>query len=195
MALRPTTDVYNALLEGLYWDGRINTAKRIFNEMQRSAEKFLNERAFASHFPDAGRLENARKLFNHIPRKRLVPNVVTYNTMIRGLFSNKMFLEAAKLIIKTEEEGCLPNSKTYDTIINGFLGGKETGKALQFLRKMYGRHFASSDSTVINGGSGGKETGNALQNLRNMLKNLEETRKIFSPSDSIIYSLVKTLCR
>ncbi|XP_026432381.1 pentatricopeptide repeat-containing protein At1g62590-like [Papaver somniferum] len=178
-----------------------NTAKRIFNEMQRSAEKFLNERAFASHFPDvvtyililngifqngkmeeavklfesmespvdidmynilihgfcqAGRLENARKLFNHIPRKRLVPNVVTYNTMIRGLFSNKMFLEAAKLIIKTEEEGCLPNSKTYDTIINGFLGGKETGKALQFLRKMYGRHFASSDSTVINGGSGGK---------------------------------------
>ncbi|XP_026432373.1 pentatricopeptide repeat-containing protein At5g41170, mitochondrial-like [Papaver somniferum] len=135
MALRPTTDVYNALLEGLYWDGRINTAKRIFNEMQRSAEKFLNERAFASHFPDvvtyililngifqngkmeegAGRLENARKLFNHIPRKRLVPNVVTYNTMIRG--------------------------------------GKETGKALQFLRQDVWKTLASSDSTVINGGS------------------------------------------
>ncbi|XP_026385121.1 pentatricopeptide repeat-containing protein At1g63330-like [Papaver somniferum] len=96
----------------------------------------------------AGKLEDARKLFIDIPNKGLAHDVVTYTTMINSLFCEKMLSEANALIIQMEEKGCLQDARAFDTIIRGFLIAKETAKALHFLRKMRSRNISPSDSVI-----------------------------------------------
>ncbi|RZC80962.1 hypothetical protein C5167_043532, partial [Papaver somniferum] len=139
----PNEVTYGTMLDGLCKNGKIEEAIELFESMEGiGALANIEMYTILIHgLCRADQLEDARKMFHEIPEKGLVPNVVTYNTMMSGLFHRKMSLKVDKLIIEMEEKCCLPTARTYDTIIKGFFKGKETEKALQFLRKMLARNL------------------------------------------------------
>ncbi|RZC63180.1 hypothetical protein C5167_024936 [Papaver somniferum] len=97
--------------------------------------------------PDIFTYNKARQLLSEIPNKGLVADVVTYTSMINGLFKEGMIIEAEKLIIEMKDKGCMPNATTYDTIIKGYLLENDVARALELLKEMRKRKLSLTDGT------------------------------------------------
>ncbi|KAM0036779.1 putative tetratricopeptide-like helical domain superfamily [Helianthus debilis subsp. tardiflorus] len=79
----------------------------------------------------------AENLFKKLVKQKLCePNVVMYNTMIKGLckFSNNV--TALALLRLTEQENCKPSIVTYSTIIDSLCKDKMTDDAFKLFKEM-----------------------------------------------------------
>ncbi|KAE9453067.1 hypothetical protein C3L33_15039, partial [Rhododendron williamsianum] len=70
---------------------------------------------------EAGKIEDARKLFSSISAKGLKPNVKTYTALIGGLCKEALLDEAEELLLQMEGDGCPPNDVTYNIVVRAFL--------------------------------------------------------------------------
>ncbi|RZC88048.1 hypothetical protein C5167_004230 [Papaver somniferum] len=106
----PGVVVYSSLISGLYNSGRLDGAKRIFDDMVcRGISATYNSMIH-------GRLQDAVKLFNSMVDRGLEPDVIsctrsaiTYGTMLDGLCKNRKVDEAIELVKSMEGNGILAN--------------------------------------------------------------------------------------
>nr|XP_027103317.1 putative pentatricopeptide repeat-containing protein At1g12700, mitochondrial [Coffea arabica] len=79
----------------------------------------------------------------------IVPDVTTFNTLLRGLFRQHMVPRAQELFGKIIcEKLCEPNGVMFGTVINGLCKAGNTGKAVEFLRVM-GKEERVKPTTII----------------------------------------------
>ncbi|KAJ6737463.1 PENTATRICOPEPTIDE REPEAT-CONTAINING PROTEIN [Salix viminalis] len=71
--------------------------------------------------------------------KELIPNTVTYNTIMQGLCHASSILEAQELFKKMCSSGMLPNLRTYSILLDGLCKHGHLEEALKLLESMQER--------------------------------------------------------
>ncbi|XP_057958742.1 pentatricopeptide repeat-containing protein At1g05670, mitochondrial-like [Malania oleifera] len=99
-----------------------------------------------------GLIGDARKVFDEMTCK---PNLVTYNTVVNGLFKKGLTEDGRRIIdhmIASKE--CFPDTVTYTTLIDGHCKNGELELAKECIDEMVTRKFESNVLTynaIING--------------------------------------------
>ncbi|XP_058222903.1 pentatricopeptide repeat-containing protein At5g16640, mitochondrial-like [Rhododendron vialii] len=86
----------------------------------------------------AGKIEDARKLFETASAGGLRPNVEMYTYMVRELCKADLLDEAEELLVQMEKDGCPPDVVAYGMVINGMC---KAGK-IEDARKLFGTALA-----------------------------------------------------
>ncbi|WRX26427.1 Pentatricopeptide repeat - like 10 [Theobroma cacao] len=98
----------------------------------------------------AGMFEHAQKLFDEMPelkcdplsvvdtleKKGLEPDVITFNTLLDGLFSKGRIADGEKIWGLMEEKNVVPNVRTYNSKLRGLVYEKEIVKAVELWEEM-----------------------------------------------------------
>ncbi|KAE9453068.1 hypothetical protein C3L33_15038, partial [Rhododendron williamsianum] len=97
---------------------------------------------------EAGKIEDARKLFSSISTKGLKPNVKIYTALIGGLCKEALLDEAEELFLQMEGDGCPPDDVTYNIVVRAFLKRGDKHKVMILLQEMINRNFSPDASTM-----------------------------------------------
>ncbi|XP_010312104.1 pentatricopeptide repeat-containing protein At3g60050-like isoform X2 [Solanum lycopersicum] len=84
----------------------------------------------------AGELDKAQELFTDMIVNGQLPNVFTYNSMIRGLCMAEKFDEACMMVKEMELRGCNPNFMVYSTLVSYLKNAGKLSKAHEVIRHM-----------------------------------------------------------
>lgn len=77
-----------------------------------------------------------------------MPDVVTYNIMIRGLCNDGPMDKAYDLFLEAEENAVVPDVITFSTLIHGFIRINKPSKVIELLHKMKEKKVMLDASTV-----------------------------------------------
>lgn len=111
---------YDALISACIGLRSIPGVKRVFNYMMNNgfeADQYMRNRVLLMHMK-CGMMIDARKLFDEMPEK----NIVSWNTIIRGLVDMGDHLEAFRLFLIMWEEFSEAGSRTFATMIQASSG-------------------------------------------------------------------------
>nr|CAD1841520.1 unnamed protein product [Ananas comosus var. bracteatus] len=130
--------------------GKLRTAMRVLNLMQKDgcAPDLTVCNAAIQVLVMAGRLAKAVKFSDRMERVGIKPNIITYNSLIKGSvvhsFCQSGRMEEAKNIV-TEmiSKGCLPDVVTYSAVIDGFCRIGKIDQARKMLKYMYKNNYAA----------------------------------------------------
>ncbi|CAA7022578.1 unnamed protein product [Microthlaspi erraticum] len=117
----------NILLEGLCNHGKVEKALEMFKVMQKS-KMDLNTAVYNIIIMECARIVRWTKHGTYslvFPSmgdapKGVVPNTITYNSMVEGLCKQSRLDEAKQMIDSMASEGCSPDVVTFNTLINGY---------------------------------------------------------------------------
>uniref|UniRef100_A0A2N9GNQ1 Pentacotripeptide-repeat region of PRORP domain-containing protein n=1 Tax=Fagus sylvatica TaxID=28930 RepID=A0A2N9GNQ1_FAGSY len=84
----------------------------------------------------AGELEKAQEMFDEMIIKGQLPNVFTYNSMIRGFCMAGKFEEARSMLKEMESRGCNPNFLVYSTLVSNLRNAGKLSEAHEVIRHM-----------------------------------------------------------
>lgn len=83
-----------------------------------------------------GNLDRAFRLFHKLCFKGLVPNLITYNTLISGCCKRGSFSEALKLLGRMIKEGIAPSVITYSAFLSSLSHHGNVKEYTKFLDEM-----------------------------------------------------------
>ncbi|KDP27439.1 hypothetical protein JCGZ_19800 [Jatropha curcas] len=92
-----------------------------------------------SEGPTITLVTEALELFLKIKNKGILPNVVTYNTLIRGLCMSSRWKEAFMLLNQMLRANVIPNLITFSTLVDGFCKEGKVSKAHGVVKLMMQR--------------------------------------------------------
>ncbi|XP_044510672.1 pentatricopeptide repeat-containing protein At1g62930, chloroplastic-like [Mangifera indica] len=156
--VRPTVVTYSTLLSGLFMNGNVKHAKKLFGEMQLSnvLPNLITYHILVDGYCKNGCVLEAVELFYTLINRNIQPNITTFNCLINGLcktgrlniawemfngFCKEGKLEmASKCFSDMEQNGVAPNLVTFNTLMSGFLQNNETLKVVELLHKMKERN-------------------------------------------------------
>ncbi|KAL0377018.1 UNVERIFIED_CONTAM: hypothetical protein Scaly_0819400 [Sesamum calycinum] len=98
--MSPDVVMYTTLIDGYSLVGQINKARKLLDSMP-------------------GRFADGLKLFKDMQAEQVIPNLVTYNTLLHGLCMNKQIAEAFSFLHIMEEKGVNRDITTYNILIHG----------------------------------------------------------------------------
>jgi len=84
----------------------------------------------------SGELDKAKEMFREMTVKGQLPNVFTYNSMIRGLCMAGEFREACWLLKEMESRGCNPNFVVYSTLVSYLRKAGKLSEARKVIKEM-----------------------------------------------------------
>nr|GMC86183.1 pentatricopeptide repeat-containing protein At1g52620 [Ipomoea batatas] len=158
--LLPDIVACNSLLHALVNNGRVEVARRVYNEMVR------RDNGIENHCLDnystciivrglckEGKVDEGRKLIRDRWGKDCVPNIVFYNILIDGYCKRGDIQSAYKLFQNLNLMGFLPTVETYGAMINGFCKEGSFEKVDELLRDMVARGLSVNvhvNNTIIN---------------------------------------------
>ena len=87
------------------------------------------------------RIKDARKLFDEMIQRNMVPNTVTYNTLIDGYCKVGGIEEALGFKERMKEQNVECNLVTYNSLLNGLCGSGRVDDAREVLLEMEGSGF------------------------------------------------------
>ncbi|XP_016200103.1 pentatricopeptide repeat-containing protein At1g62930, chloroplastic-like [Arachis ipaensis] len=82
------------------------------------------------------RVDEALNLFEEMCRKNLVPDTVTYSTLIDGLGKSRRILCALELLGKMHDRGLPADIVTYSSLMDALFNIKQHDKALMLFNQM-----------------------------------------------------------
>lgn len=136
----PDVVSYTTVVHGLGLAGRIDTARKLLDEMisQGCLPSVATYNAFIQVLCKKDSIQNALEVFDEMLRRGYTPNATTYNSLIRGLFHGGETVRAMDFMEKTmrRSEGCKPNVQTYNIVIKHWCEEGEVAKALELVRRM-----------------------------------------------------------
>lgn len=114
--------------------GSVEYGERIgtFVEMQGFASNVQITSALLDMYSKCGNIKKARELFNNMNQK----DIVTWNSMIRGLAFNGLAEDAIDHFEQMKETGVEPNDITFVGLLTAFTHAGLVDLGLQFFRKM-----------------------------------------------------------
>ena len=173
-----------------------------------TASRFLSLMKERGVFPDivtyntllggwvrSGKLEEARKVFDEMPRLSLAPNSITYSMMIKGYVTKNEVEEALKLYGEMVDKGIRPTEQTYTALLPGLCGeARRLEEAKKLLAEMAERKIALRDLSVslklVSGLCDAGLLDEALQTVKTM-----EIALSSGPNLSHYNVLIESLCR
>jgi pentatricopeptide repeat protein len=87
-------------------------------------------------FGVAGEIKRARKVFDKIVKKGVLPSVATYNAFIQVLCKKDNVDNAIVIFEEMVVKGYVPNSITYNLVIRGLCHRGEMERAMEFMGRM-----------------------------------------------------------
>jgi pentatricopeptide repeat protein len=119
--------------------GRVEDAAQLLNEMpgwgfSRTAASFNT--LIAAYCHDSGGMETALRLKERMEREGLVPNEVTYNTIVHGLCKEGRMRQASRVVNEMRLKGVTPNTITFNTLIHGYVTLGDNEAAMRMHEEM-----------------------------------------------------------
>nr|ACF83168.1 unknown [Zea mays] len=104
--------------------GRVVDAAQLLDEMpcwgfSRTAASFNT--LIAAYCHDSGGMETVLRLKERMEREGLVPNEVTYNTIVHGLCKEGRMHQARRIVNEMRVKGVTPNTITFNTLIHSYV--------------------------------------------------------------------------
>ncbi|THG10348.1 hypothetical protein TEA_004156 [Camellia sinensis var. sinensis] len=120
----PSVLACNSLLNALVKEGRIEIARRVYDEMfERVEDGYLDNYStciVVRGLCKEGKVEEGRKLIEDRWGESCIPNIIFYNTLIDGYCRKGNIERAYGLFKELKLKGFLPAVETYGAMINGF---------------------------------------------------------------------------
>lgn len=118
----PVRDVvtYNTMISTLSNSGRLEDAFNLFGAMKRSSIR-PDKYTYTSLIKACRDENDIQEMLYDMRELGVVPDIVTYNTMIKSLCEAKKWTEATKLVTEMETKGVAPDSMTYGYLMNAML--------------------------------------------------------------------------
>ncbi|XP_010542918.1 PREDICTED: pentatricopeptide repeat-containing protein At4g02750-like [Tarenaya hassleriana] len=156
--------VQNALLDAFMRFGKVDTARRLFDEMDEKDTVSWN--SMIAGFGNNGRIDIARELFDAMPEK----NVISWTSLISGYIKDGKMLEASGLFHRMPKRDAasfnvvisgyidagdmvavrkifdsmpVPDSGSWNLMVSGFCRAGNIDAAKEFFEKMPNRTVAS----------------------------------------------------
>ncbi|THF99020.1 hypothetical protein TEA_017935 [Camellia sinensis var. sinensis] len=120
LGYEPNITTFNTLINGLCVNAKI-----------ASAVKFLDEALALLPIPLL-----LMSLFKEMSRKRLLPDTVTYTTLIGGLCQTRRPRDALLLLDEMQTHGQIPDPFTYSTLLDGLCNNQLLDEALALFKKL-----------------------------------------------------------
>ncbi|KAL8031114.1 hypothetical protein ABFX02_13G004900 [Erythranthe guttata] len=151
----PNSYTYSVVLRGLCKNGEVERALLLLEELEKKGENLRTSyyNTIMDGFCRLNELEKLgviRAIFRGLSCKKLEPDVVSYNILIKGCCQHGLMDEAIDLLEEMEGTGLLPDEVTYNNIVRGFLarGNYDSfDDAVKFLDKMQERKLPPDEST------------------------------------------------
>ncbi|KAJ4706212.1 Pentatricopeptide repeat-containing protein [Melia azedarach] len=117
----PNLYLYNGIISGFCWAGRMHDAYDHFQMMQREGVR-PNQVTFTilihGHIL-AGEIDHAIGLFNQMNADGCVADGLAYNTLLRGLCQAGRLHDALSVLYTMRKRGYIPNKDSYENLLGG----------------------------------------------------------------------------
>ncbi|KAI3523637.1 hypothetical protein L1887_01910 [Cichorium endivia] len=137
------------------------------SEFIKSAAKMLHEMC------RDGLVQEGMKLFYLIRESGIIPDVVTYTSLVQSFCHDQKLDDAIRIFKKMQSNGVVPNAFSYVILIQGLCKGKRLDDALEFCLQMLKTGHSPNLSTftqLVDGFC--REKG--LESAQMMIKNLKD---------------------
>lgn len=137
--LSPTLITYNILLKGFFRAGQLKEAWEFFLQMKkrRNCEVDVITYTTVVHgFGVVGDIEKARRVFDEMIGKGVLPSVATYNALIQVLCKKDSVENALVAFEEMVSKGYMPNPTTYNVVIRGLCHAGKMERAMEFMQRM-----------------------------------------------------------
>ncbi|XP_062221415.1 small ribosomal subunit protein mS86 (rPPR1)-like [Phragmites australis] len=141
LSIKPGVVSHNVLLKSLVASGDVAAARAVFDEMPDKAGVqpdivSCNEilKGYLNNSDDAAFNELLKEIT--APRRRLKPNVGTYNLRLAALCAKGRSFEAEELLDAMGAKGVLLNRVSFNTVVKGLCNEGEVGAAMALFKKM-----------------------------------------------------------
>ncbi|KAL9999024.1 putative tetratricopeptide-like helical domain superfamily, DYW domain-containing protein [Helianthus debilis subsp. tardiflorus] len=139
--------VKRAFLDMFLKCGRMDIARRLFEQMDSVDVVMWN--MMVSGYVSKRDFERALRYVDQMRLKGVMPDRVTYNTILSGLAQVGRFKEAAKYFSKMDGFGELePNIVSWTALITGNLQNGSPSRALNIFRKMMNTGIKPNSTTI-----------------------------------------------
>ncbi|XP_020552858.1 putative pentatricopeptide repeat-containing protein At1g12700, mitochondrial isoform X3 [Sesamum indicum] len=194
MRPQPCVVEFNKLLTSIVKMKKYSVTLNVFDEMRQSGasvdEYTLN--IVINCYCLLNRVDFGFAILGSFFKRGYEPNIITFNTLIKGLFLDDKVIEAEKLFIKLLALGlCEPNEATILTMVNGLCKAGHTLTAYDLLRLLEKTSFkpdVQTYNTVINSLCKDRMVDDALQLLATMID------KGIAPNIVTYNSMLQGLC-
>ncbi|WVZ73034.1 hypothetical protein U9M48_021394 [Paspalum notatum var. saurae] len=141
LAIKPGLVSHNVLIKTLVASGDVAAARTVFDEMPDKAgvhPDIVSCNEILRGYLNTGDHAAFDQLLEEItgPKRRLKPNVGTYNLRMALLCAKGRGFEAEELLDAMVAKGVLPNRASFNTVIKGLCNEGEVGAAMALFRKM-----------------------------------------------------------
>lgn len=134
----PNATTYNVVIRGLCHAGKIDTAIEYMDKMEDDCEPTIQTfNIVINYCCEEGKIETALEMFDKMNGGSCLPNLDTYNILIRSMFVRKKpadLLVAGKLLIEMVGRGFVPRRYTFNRVLNGLMLTGNQGFAQEILR-------------------------------------------------------------
>ncbi|KAI3977541.1 hypothetical protein MKX01_000454 [Papaver californicum] len=142
--LRTDVVALNTFLHTLCNKGKLNEAYELLCSAPKKGYD-LDEVSYGTLIMGYFKEENvdgALKLWDEMKKKKkILPSVVTYNSVIGGLCKTSKIKQAMDKFTELSESGLIPDAITYNTLIHGHCREGDVEKAFQFYSQMVAKSF------------------------------------------------------
>lgn len=141
LGIKPGLVSHNVLLKALVASGDVAAAHTLFDEMPDTAgvqPDIVSCNEILKGYLNAGDADAFDRLVKEIagPKRRLKPNVGTYNLRMAMLCSKMRSFEAEELLDVMGANGVPPNRTSFNTVIKGLCNEGEVGAAMALFKRM-----------------------------------------------------------
>lgn len=141
LSIKPGLVSHNVLLKTLVASGDVAAARAVFDEMPDKAgvqPDIVSCNEILKGYLGTGDHAAFDQLLDEItdPKRRLKPNVGTYNLRMALLCSRGRSFEAEELLDAMTAKGVLPNRACFNTVIKGLCNEGEVGAAMALFKRM-----------------------------------------------------------
>jgi pentatricopeptide repeat protein len=102
-------------------DCKNNCVADAFRNFQSLSSMDLQLHIMIDAMFSGGRKDDATNLFASIPDNGLVPDAVTYNTMMKSLIKEGLLEESNSIFLDIEKSGCIPDSRMLNFVVRSLL--------------------------------------------------------------------------
>ncbi|EES19865.1 pentatricopeptide repeat-containing protein At3g49240 [Sorghum bicolor] len=142
-AVRFGADSYNEVVDALGQNGRLEDALKLFHRMLgehdpplRIAVDLRSFRVMVDAYCAAGRFEDAIAVFRRMGEWKLVPDVASYNNLIRHLQNNQLIDKVEELYSEMCESGVGADEETYLLLMEACFSVDRIDDGISYFDKM-----------------------------------------------------------
>ncbi|TQE13831.1 hypothetical protein C1H46_000462 [Malus baccata] len=139
-----------AMLDGLFKDGLVQEAMKLFGSMREKGTipEVVIYTAVVDGFCKAQKFEDAKRIFRKMHSNGIVPNAFSYTVLIQGLYRASNLEDAAEFCSEMLEAGHSPNVATFVGLIDAVCKEKDMEEAESVIGKLKQKGYMVNEKAV-----------------------------------------------